>query len=92
MRDESEWIKVLVPDLRIIDDRLWARVKAQQQEIMESSAAIREALHANARTGRGPKYLFSGLLVCAECHGKFVVVDAKRYGVSSHPIIPRCGH
>ena len=47
-----------------------------------ASAAIRTALHANARTGRGPKYLFSGLLTCGQCGRKFVILDATRYGCS----------
>lgn len=46
------------------------------------SGLIRAALHANARTGRGPKYLFSGLLACGQCGRKFIIVDPTRYGCS----------
>ena len=68
------------PHLRIIDDALWARAKARQADTHQASAAIRTALHANARTGRGPKYLFSSLLVCALCAHRFVIVDPRHYG------------
>ncbi len=34
------------------------------------------------RDGRGPKYLFSSLLVCGQCQHKFVIVDPKRYACS----------
>src|SRR5689334_22887108 len=36
----------------------------------------------NARTGRGPKYLFWGLLICGQCSNKFVIVDPLRYACS----------
>ncbi len=71
------------PHLRIVTDDLWERVKARQREIRHSSAAIREALHVNARTGRGPKYLFSGLLICGACGGKYVITEPHRYGCST---------
>jgi len=82
VRDRSEWVVIAVPELRIVSDELWARVKARQQAIHEGSTAIRAALHDNARVGRGPKYLFSGLLVCGECGHKFVITDPRRYACS----------
>ena len=33
-------------------------------------------------TGCGPKYLFSGLLICAQCGHKFIIVDPRHYGCS----------
>jgi DNA invertase Pin-like site-specific DNA recombinase len=79
---EQEWVRLPAEHLRIIDDQLWARVKARQQQIHDASAAIRAALHVNARTGRGPKYLFSGLLKCGQCGHNFVIIDPTRYGCS----------
>ena len=74
VRNQSKCIVTPAPHLRIITDALWTRVKARQDNIHHQSANIRAALHANARTGRGPKYLFSGLLVCGQCGSKFVIV------------------
>lgn len=82
VRDESEWIVTPAPHLRIITNALWARVKARQETIHQESANIRAALHINARTGRGPKYLFSGLVFCGQCSNKFVIVDPLRYACS----------
>ena len=47
MNAESEWIVADVPELRIIDDKLWQAVKTHQSEIADRyvnvTAAIREA-------------------------------------------------
>ncbi len=84
--EEQDWIRRSVEHLRIIEDPLWQRVKRRQRDIHQGSAAIRTALHANARTGRGPKYLFSGLLTCGhlnsageQCTHKFIIVDPLHY-------------
>ena len=44
----------------------------------------RKALHKNARSGAGPKYLFSGLLKCGVCDGSYAISDRYRYGCSMH--------
>ncbi|MGH7183568.1 MAG: recombinase family protein, partial [Nitrospiraceae bacterium] len=80
--EEQHWIRQPAEHLRIVSDKIWARVKQRQATIHEASAEIRTALHVNARTGRGPKYLFSGLLTCAQCGHKFVILDPTRYGCS----------
>ena len=87
--DEQDWLMQPADHLRIIDDQLWQRVKLRQQEFHQASAAIRTALHANARTGRSPKYLFSGLLTCGHvnsngepCTRKFIIVDPLHYACS----------
>ncbi|GAB1235031.1 zinc ribbon domain-containing protein [Ferrigenium sp. UT5] len=37
-----------------------------------------------ASGGRGPRYLFSGLLKCGCCGGPYVIVDRYRYGCGIH--------
>jgi hypothetical protein len=61
-RPQSEWIARQLPELRIVSDELWQWVRARQAETNRKSEAIRAALHRNARTGRAPKYLLSGLM------------------------------
>ncbi|HEX7766496.1 MAG TPA: recombinase family protein, partial [Nitrospira sp.] len=80
--EEQNWLVQPAEHLRLISDELWEQVKRRQQAIHQASTAIRTALHANARTGRGPKYLFSGLLTCGQCGRKFVIIDSTRYGCS----------
>ncbi len=54
LRPEAEWVVRQMPELRIVNDELWERAKARQAETQRKSAAIRAALHANARIGRAP--------------------------------------
>ncbi len=82
LRDRKDWIITPAPHLKIIDDALWARVKMRQAVIHNESAAVRAALKLcpTISSGRGPKYLFSSLLICAQCGHKFIIVDPRRYG------------
>jgi DNA invertase Pin-like site-specific DNA recombinase len=72
------------PDLRIIPQDLWDRVKHIQQKTREKSKNIQIALHNNARTGRGPKYVFSSLLKCGKCGANMIITDHKNYGCATH--------
>ena len=83
-RPEAEWIRVEDENWRIVDDDLWQRVKHRQASTYAASESIRAALHRNARTGAGPKYLFSGLLSCARCDSNFVICGAQAYGCASN--------
>ena len=64
---ESKWVIEEVPHLRIIDDRLWERVKGRQQtsrsRIMTKDKGVR------SERARRPNYLLSGLLKCGICGG-----------------------
>ncbi len=84
----EEWIVTEVPELRIVDDELWAAVKARQAEISEiyadTIASVRNA-HANRlnRTHR-PRYLLSGLLRCGVCGSPVALRGQSRYCCSRH--------
>ncbi len=81
-RPESEWLRTTNEAWRIVDAALWDRVKHRREQINKGSTEIQKALHRNARTGAGPKYLFSGLLRCACCGAPFVISDGRSYGCS----------
>ncbi len=83
-RPENEWIINTLPELTIIPAPLWKRVKSRQNTQYQKSKAIRDSLHKKARTGAGPKYLFSGLLKCGVCGGNYIIADAYRYGCSKY--------
>lgn len=74
----AQWIVKELPELRIIDDQLWDRVKARQK-------ATRVCVDAGAKSGvrperaRRPVYLFSGLLRCGVCSGGFTMVNMVQY-------------
>ena len=84
-RDKTEWIEKEVPDLRIVEDELWKKVRARRVAVSHGVAALRASLHCRARsTGRRPKYLFSGLLKCGMCKQPFVVCESTKYGCSTY--------
>lgn len=75
LNEEAKWIRADVPELRIIDDELWNRVKSMQCELDEKSPS-------NAGKQR-PKRLFSFLLKCGECGGGMAMVGRTQYGCSN---------
>ena len=73
---ESARITCDVPELRIIDQALWEKVKARQ------GAMEARILGGGVRTEnrRRPRYLFSGLSKCGSCGGGFVKYSHDRLG------------
>ncbi|MEY9425518.1 site-specific DNA recombinase [Bradyrhizobium ottawaense] len=89
LNPEADWIVTKVPELRIIEDELWDRVRAKQSEIAEKfinvTVAVREH-HSNKRlnSARRPKSLFSGLVLCGLCDGPCSLRGADRFVCSAH--------
>lgn len=77
-RPEREWLRQQIEELRIISDDLWNEVQARRR------AAKQEAQYCRRPAGRPQRYPFSGLLFCAECGSRFVIVDATHYGCASY--------
>lgn len=78
-RSEDEWTVRKAPHLRIISDELWEKVKNRQEIQRNRTHEKQKQMHENARTGRPPVKLLSGLLKCSECGGNLIVVDRKNY-------------
>ncbi|MCL6554247.1 MAG: recombinase family protein, partial [Firmicutes bacterium] len=89
-RPRSEWLSVEVPELRIVPQDLWDRAQARRQQ--------RQRTASGSVGGARPKYLLSGLLVCGECGGRYVVQRHRsgvvHYGCAAHydrgPVV--CGN
>ena len=79
----EEWAVMEMPDLRIVSEQLWGKVKARQLVISHRSTEKMKVSGLKARTGAGSKYLLSGLLKCQECGSNFVLVNSKSYGCAS---------
>jgi site-specific DNA recombinase len=83
-RPESEWERVDVPSWRIVPQELW---DAAQEEATRRARSWRQEGGLN-RTPTSRQYLFSGLMVCAECGSNFNIIDGKvsslRYGCIGH--------
>jgi site-specific DNA recombinase len=88
-RSRDEWVEKPMPELRIIPDELWARVRARQKRQAEELGervrfGLRSATLAGSTRypGRGPKYLFSGLLKCGCCGANYIIHSTTSYGCS----------
>ena len=80
-RPESDWVRpsTATPELRIVSDELWNAVQARRR-------ATRQEAKGRGVTpgGRPQRYPFSGLLFCADCGARYVMVSAREYGCASH--------
>ena len=80
LNPENEWVIQDVPELRIIDDKLWLTVKERQ-------AAIRKRYVSEDGNGltatRRKRCLFSGLIKCANCGGGYSLVYRDVFGCST---------
>jgi len=93
---EAKWIRAEVPELRIVDDELWQRVKLRQAELAKQFEAttngVRAARAERLNRLRRPAFLLSGLLTCGCCGGKYGIVVNDRYGCLGHFRKGICGN
>ena len=69
-RPEGEWLRIEMPDLRIVDESLWAAVL----ERMERNRRLKGSVGLN---GQAPRHLLSGLARCGVCDGAIQAVLGK---------------
>ena len=73
LRNESEWLRIEVPDLRIIDEALWEKVRREM-------AVRRRPLSDNTSTrSRRRKHLLSGLIKCGKCGANYTIAGKDYY-------------
>ncbi len=85
----EDWVTQQVPDLRIIDDRLWNAVRKRREEISTLYAGVTASIqpyHTNNQLSgyRRPVSLLSGKVFCAKCGGHYSLRSSKRFVCSSH--------
>ncbi|MCS7214940.1 MAG: recombinase family protein [Thermodesulfovibrio sp.] len=73
-KESHKWITTHKPELRIVSDELWKKVKKRQRHIHEST----NGKYVKAKKLYS-KNLFTGLMACGLCKGNFVVVSGGRY-------------
>ena len=89
MNPEEDWVVHDVPELRLIDDDLWAKVKERQATIR--ARYVNE--DGNGLTAaRRTRYLFSGLIKCGECGGGYSMVYRDLFGCSTVKNKGTCGN
>jgi site-specific DNA recombinase len=85
---EAKWIRTEVPELRIVDNELWQRVKLRQAELAKQFGptieGVRKARAERLNRLRRPAFLLSGLLTCGCCGGKYGIIVNDRHGCLGH--------
>ena len=87
-RPESDWVRVDVPEWRIVSEELWQQ--AHQQIGFVNQRFGNSRLGGMNRTEESRRYLFSGLLKCGICGGNMTIVGGgglrgyTKYGCPSH--------
>ncbi len=82
LKDEDKWILSSKPDLRIISDELWDKVKKRQRELKDfGHGRYMKAIPAYSTN------LLTGLMTCSQCGANIVIVSGgkfAKYGCSSN--------
>jgi DNA invertase Pin-like site-specific DNA recombinase len=85
---ESQWIRTEVPHLRIVDEELWNAARARRAHISAlvgpNPANTLEGRMRRVHLANRPVHLFSGLLTCGCCGGKYGIVTPNRYACLNH--------
>ena len=79
---DSDLVVQEVPELRIVDDALWAAAKARQKDL-----EARDHPGSGDQPGfwdrRRPRFLLSGLMRCGVCGGGYSKISAHLFGCST---------
>ncbi|GAA4778274.1 recombinase family protein [Stakelama sediminis] len=79
---QSEWVIHDVPELRIVTDEQWEKVRERQGSLdLLTEDSIRERASERARR---PKYLLTGLAKCGCCGSAYVVKNATQIGCANY--------
>ncbi|MCR9177831.1 MAG: recombinase family protein, partial [Alphaproteobacteria bacterium] len=81
INDAADLIVKEVPELRIVDDVLWEKVKARQHGI-RTSEPVRKIRESRFWEHRRPKHLLTGLVFCAACGDAFASIGRDYLGCS----------
>jgi len=89
-RPENEWRVVPHPELQIVSDELWQRVKERQDKLQATYGVRKGGGILIPRSVTSP-YLLSGILKCGLCGGNLIIITGydssghhPRYGCSQH--------
>jgi site-specific DNA recombinase len=77
----DQWVVVEAPELRIVDDELWEKVKQRQGTVKTEMARDESGTPLNR--ARRTNHLLSGLVHCGHCGGPMAITAISRYGCSN---------
>ena len=78
----DQWEHRSIPELRIVEQAVWDRVKARQAAASFEMGRD-DSGHALNRTHRR-RFVLSGLLRCGVCGGGYTIMAKDRYGCAAH--------
>ncbi|MBK8175222.1 MAG: recombinase family protein [Rhodospirillales bacterium] len=81
LNPEHEWVIQDVPELRIVDDALWKRVKERQRALAYTPKDKTNPNPMNSR--RRPKHLLAGLAKCGCCGGGYTLISEHLLGCAT---------
>jgi site-specific DNA recombinase len=79
------WIRKEVPSLRIVDRRLWDRVKRRQQKVRRPERLASADFRKHRR-----KHLLSGIVRCGLCGGRYMIRRHNRLACATHEYKGTC--
>jgi site-specific DNA recombinase len=84
-RPRDQWLIREEPGLRIVPQELWDKVRARRGRVRTRAISfLKNGRAVLSKAGHRRKYLFSGLLKCAECGCSLTICDSRKYGCGSH--------
>lgn len=86
MRDENAWVRVKMPDLRIVDDATW---DAASDEL---KSRRRPEGSAPPVRSRRRQHLLSGTILCGGCGSNYVISGKDYYRCAGHKERGTCGN
>lgn len=86
LRDKDEWIRVAVPDLRIVDEGI---TKAVDEELARRT---RTNDPARLHQGNRSRHLLSGRIKCGECGASFTLASRDYYACAGRRERGTCGN
>ncbi|SDF46621.1 recombinase family protein [Limimaricola pyoseonensis] len=89
LNPESAWVVTEVPELRIVPQELWDRVKARQGKLELPERGNRGQALTSKRRAR---YLLSGMMRCGACGGGMSMISATHLGCSGARNKGICGN
>lgn len=79
VNDAADVIEKDVPELRMVSDELWVRVKARQKQVSFTVTGAAKQPWDRRR----PRYLLSGIAKCGVCGGGFVTISQTHMGCAT---------
>lgn len=86
LRDQSEWVEIAVPDLRIVDDALFEAAQAEIRSRKRASSAASPAGRNRA------KHLLSGLIRFSCCGSNYTISGKDYYRCAGQKERGTCGN